>query len=60
MHIAVVDDESDLRETIVFALTKEGYKTTAYKNGLEAWTSLKIRLPDLVLLDVTMPEMDGL
>ena len=60
MHIAVVDDESDLRETIVFALNKEGYKTTAYKNGLEAWAALKTRLPDLVLLDVTMPEMDGL
>lgn len=60
MLIAVVDDESDLRETILFALEKEGYKTTGYKNGLEAWLDLKTNLPDLVLLDVTMPEMDGL
>lgn len=60
MHIAVVDDESDLRETIVFALNKEGYETSAYKNGLEAWRVFQNRLPDLVLLDVTMPEMDGL
>jgi len=60
MHIAVVDDESDLRETIIFALEKEVYNTSGYKNGIEAWSILKTTLPDLVLLDVTMPEMDGL
>ena len=60
MHIAVVDDESDLRETIIFALEKAGYSAKGYKNGLDAWLELKSKLPDLVLLDVTMPEMDGL
>jgi two-component system, OmpR family, response regulator ChvI len=60
MHIAVVDDESDLRETIIFALDKEGYSTKGYRNGLEAWLDIKTRLPDLILLDVKMPEMDGL
>ena len=60
MDIAVVDDEADLRETIIFALEKEGYNARGYRNGLEAWTEFKKKLPDLVLLDVTMPEMDGL
>jgi two-component system, OmpR family, response regulator ChvI len=60
MNIAVIDDESDLRETIIFALNKEGYKTKGYRNGLEAWIDFKQKLPDLVLLDVSMPEMDGL
>ncbi|MDA3941608.1 MAG: response regulator [Spirochaetia bacterium] len=41
MHIAVVDDESDLRETIVFALEKEGYTTKSYKNGLELCRKLR-------------------
>ncbi len=60
MHIAVVDDEPDLRETIVFALKKEGYTISEYGNGLSAWIDFQNKLPDMVLLDVSMPEMDGL
>lgn len=60
MRVAVVDDEPDLRETLVFALKKEGYECSSYKNGRYAWDVFKSALPDLIILDVSMPEMDGL
>ncbi len=60
MRVAVVDDEPDLRETLSFALEKEGYRCTSYKNGRHAWDIFQSNLPDLIVLDVSMPEMDGL
>lgn len=60
MTVAVVDDEPDLRETIGFALEKEGYTVHSYSNGLKAWSIFKDKIPDLIILDVMMPEMDGL
>lgn len=60
MKIAVVDDESDLRKTLRFALEKEGYRCDVYRDGLEAWESFSSSLPDLVVADVSMPRMDGL
>lgn len=60
MRVAVVDDEPDLRETLIFALKKEGYTCNSYKNGQKAWSVFSTELPDLIVLDVSMPEMDGL
>lgn len=60
MKIAVVDDEADLRETLRFALEKEGYSCDTYRDGQQAWESFSSALPDLVILDVSMPRMDGL
>lgn len=60
MIVAVVDDEPDLRETLSFALEKEGYTCRSYKNGRCAWDIFQSELPDLIVLDVSMPEMDGL
>lgn len=60
MRIAVVDDEADLRETLAFALKKEGYNCDSYRDGQEAWNSFSRDLPDLIILDVSMPRMDGL
>ena len=60
MKIAVVDDEADLRETLRFALEKEGYVCQTYRDGLQAWENFSSTLPDLVILDVSMPRMDGL
>ncbi len=60
MRISVVDDEPDLRETLCFALTQEGYECDSYRDGLHAWSVFKDELPDLVVLDVSMPGMDGL
>lgn len=58
--VAVVDDEAALRETLSMALAREGYRVAAYANGIEAWEAFSHRVPDVVLLDVTMPGMDGL
>ncbi|MBI9097330.1 MAG: response regulator transcription factor [Spirochaetaceae bacterium] len=60
MRIALVDDEPDLRETLRFALEKEGYKCDSYRDGQQAWETFSATLPDLIILDVSMPRMDGL
>jgi two-component system, OmpR family, response regulator ChvI len=57
--IALVDDEESLRETVGFALRREGYRVEVYEDGLAAWQSLAKSLPDLVILDILMPQMDG-
>ena len=59
-HIAVVDDEPALRENVVYALEKEGYEVSAHSNGLEAWENRCEGAPDLYVLDILMPRMDGL
>lgn len=58
--VAVVDDEDNLRETLAFALRREGYPVELFAHGAEAWSAFQRRLPGLVILDVLMPEMDGL
>lgn len=58
--ILVVDDEPDIRELIEYNLKKEGYEVIVAQNGLEAIESAKKHLPNLILLDIMMPEMDGI
>jgi DNA-binding response OmpR family regulator len=58
--VAVVDDEENIRETVGFALRREGYPVELYATGLEAWRAFQQKLPGLVILDIIMPEMDGL
>ncbi len=57
--IAVVDDEPELRETVAFALRREGYRVELHADGLAAWESFARALPDLVVLDILMPRLDG-
>jgi two-component system alkaline phosphatase synthesis response regulator PhoP len=57
--ILVVDDEEDIRTLLEFNLKKEGYIVKSVENGVEAIKKYKSFLPDLILLDVMMPEMDG-
>ncbi len=59
MKILVVDDEELLVKGIRFNLQNEGYEVITGFNGLEALESAKIHTPDLIILDVMMPEMDG-
>lgn len=59
-RIALVDDEENLRETVGFALRRDGHRVEIYADGLEAWRVFERSLPDLVILDVLMPRMDGL
>jgi two-component system, OmpR family, alkaline phosphatase synthesis response regulator PhoP len=58
--ILIVDDEKDIRTILEYNLNKEGYKTRTAKNGVEAIAIAKEMHPDLILLDVMMPEMDGI
>ena len=59
-RIAVVDDEANIRETVAFALRREGYEVEAYADGAEASTAFEDKMPDLAILDILMPRMDGL
>lgn len=58
--ILVVDDEPDIRELIEYNLKKEGYQVVTAENGLEAIAQAKKHAPQLILLDIMMPEMDGI
>jgi two-component system, OmpR family, response regulator ChvI len=58
--VAIVDDEEHLRTTVSRALRAEGYRTASHSDGAEAWQSFEASLPDLVILDIIMPRMDGL
>jgi len=58
--IAVVDDEESIRETVAFALSRDGYSVATYEDGLQAWSAFQKHLPAVVILDVLMPRMDGL
>ena len=60
MKILVVDDEALLVKGIRFNLQNEGYEVITGSNGLEAVKQVQEQNPDLVVLDVMMPEMDGL
>ena len=60
MRILVVDDEDLLVKGIRFNLQNDGYEVITGSNGLEAIESTQTLKPDLIILDVMMPEMDGL
>jgi two-component system OmpR family response regulator len=59
-RILVVDDEPHIREVISFALERAGMATTTARNGSEALQALRRGGVDLIVLDIGMPEMDGL
>jgi DNA-binding response OmpR family regulator len=58
--ILVVDDEPTLRETLVDALEGEGFRVVAAADGREALTAFRAEKPDLVLLDLMLPELSGI
>ena len=58
--ILLVDDEPDIIEIIQYHLEKEGYLVKTATNGVECLSTAKSFVPDLILLDVMMPEMDGI
>ncbi len=58
--ILVVDDDPHIREVVVFALDKAGMTAVQAANGQEALQSVAAHEPDLVILDISMPELDGL
>jgi len=58
--ILVVDDEQDIVELIAYNLKREGYQVFTANNGKEAIAQAKEANPDLIILDVMMPQMDGI
>ena len=58
--VLLVDDEPDILELIQYNLEKEGYDVETANNGREGVEKALISIPDLILLDVMMPEMDGI
>ena len=57
--VMFVDDEDDVRESVSLLLQKWGYKAIVAKSGYECLKTLKTEKPDLILLDIMMPSMDG-
>ena len=57
--ILVIDDTTLARETVSKLLEYEGFRTIEARNGREAWAAMYHETPDLVVLDLMMPEMDG-
>lgn len=58
--ILIVDDEESIRQTLNGILEDEGYKTIEAENGSAALDIIQEESPDLVLLDIWMPGMDGI
>ncbi|HEX5657457.1 MAG TPA: response regulator [Polyangiales bacterium] len=59
-RILLVEDDLDIRESIKDVLEDEGYLVAEASNGLEALDQLRSALPDLILLDLMMPTMNGI
>lgn len=60
IKILLVDDEQDILEIVGYNLSQEGYKIVTASNGREAIAVAKKEIPQLIIMDVMMPEMDGM
>jgi two-component system alkaline phosphatase synthesis response regulator PhoP len=60
IKILLVDDEQDILEIVGYNLAQEGYQIVTAVNGKEAVQKAKKELPHLIIMDVMMPEMDGI
>jgi CheY-like chemotaxis protein len=58
--IALVDDDRNILTSVSIALEAEGYRITTYTDGASALDGFKTTLPDLAILDIKMPRMDGM
>ncbi len=58
--IFIIEDEHDIAELIKYHLKREGYRCEIASDGISAWQTLQTNTPDLILLDLTLPGMDGL
>ncbi len=57
--VLIVDDERDLVEMLAYNLGKKGYQISTAYNGFEAWEKIESGKPDLLILDLMMPDLDG-
>ena len=59
-HILVVEDEEDIQELVAYNLGREGYQVTAVGSGEDLAKKIRSTVPDLIVLDLMLPGMDGL
>jgi len=59
-HVLLVEDEPDLNQTVAFNLDSEGYSVESAFNGKDALKLIEEKTPDLILLDLMLPDMSGL
>jgi two-component system alkaline phosphatase synthesis response regulator PhoP len=59
-YIFVVDDEEDIRELLQYNLIQDGHRVSTFENGSLCLKAVEVEKPDLILLDVMMPMMDGI
>lgn len=59
-HVLIIEDEEDIQELIAYNLGKEGYQTTRAGSGEEGLRAAKTKQPNLIVLDIMLPGMDGL
>lgn len=59
-HIVIIEDEGDILELIEYNLAREGYKVSAERDGEEGLQRVRQDAPDLVLLDLMLPKLDGI
>ena len=60
MQILVIEDDVDIAELVAFNLERQGWKTVLVHHGGEGWEQIQQLHPDLVILDVMLPGMDGM
>jgi two-component system phosphate regulon response regulator PhoB len=60
LRVLIVEDEPDIRDLLVFHLERDGYQVAKARSGADALRQAQASPPDLVLLDLMLPEMDGL
>lgn len=59
-HVLIVEDEEDIRELIQYNLSREGYQVTTAGSGEDALSALATAIPQIILLDLMLPGLDGL
>ncbi|MBT8399802.1 MAG: response regulator, partial [Rhodothermia bacterium] len=59
-RILVVDDEDDILDLLDYNLRKEGYQVELARDGIDALEKAQLESPDVIILDVMMPRMDGI
>lgn len=55
-----VEDDGGIRDIELYALNSAGFETRGFEDGISAWEALKIQKPELIVLDVMLPGMDGI
>src|SRR3989338_3688597 len=60
VKVLIADDEKDILDVMKKKIEAAGYSVVAAKDGEEAWEKIRSESPDVIVLDLTMPKMDGL